>query len=453
MGVTSGGQCCDTLTRTAPQGGRDPGTRGNPPERSSTMCLSDLPGNLASRIPPLRRALVGLAILACGCGDQPRSADAPATRDSAGIRIVENAGPTAATWSATEVVRVGDIDGPESTTFHRIADLEVIADRVYVLDAGDAVVKVYDRAGAYLASFGGPGQGPAEFEGAEQLIRRGDTLSVYDYRLVKFAHFETAGTLLGTERARFSEDAPFLGAGMEAVSGGLVAWTASGSCRLPPPEDRRVLWTLLATESNGLVLDTLAVRPGRSGISLYLPDDAGCTVVSRLAGRVPHIAVSADGRIAFGEGDGYRIELIRMPGGRLEAIFGRRLDPLPVTDEERSTHRRDVLNPDRPYPLDARFRRVLEAAWDTTPAFETWPHYSALRFDAQGRLWVRRTYRTGAEVAKWDIFEETGGLFASAELPARLEVRLIESDTIWGVERVEFGVEQLVGYALERGGG
>lgn len=394
-------------------------------------------------------------VLVAACADDPAVDDrAAVARDSAGIRIVEHTGPPATRWSATEVVRVGEIDGPASTTFHRIADLEMVGVRVYVLDAGDALVKSYDRgSGAFASSFGGQGGGPAEFEGAAHLIRRGDTLSVYDYRLVKFAHFDTAGTLLGTERARFSEDAPFFAAGMEPVPGGLVAWTAAGGCRMPPPEDRRVAWTLLATGPDGSGLDTIVVRRGRSSHALYPPDGRGCSVVSRLAGREPHISVSTDGRIASGEGDDYRIELRRMPAGRPESIFGRRVDPLPVTDEERSAYRDGLLSPDRAYPLDARYRRALEAAWDTTPEFETWPHYSALRFDARGRLWVRRTHRLGAEVATWDVFDDVGALVASVDLPARLEVHRIEADTIWGVERVEFGVEQLVGYALASDGG
>lgn len=404
------------------------------------------------------------------CEPDPAPDTRTAVRDSAGVRIVENAAEPAARWGAREAVRVGELDGPESVTFNRIADLEVAGDRVYVLDGPDGRIKAYTRAGEHAFSFGGAGEGPAEFLGASQLLLRGDSLTVYDHRLVKLAHFDLAGELIGTQRPRFSEGGLFLGAGVEPIPGGFAAWTASGSCRLPPPEDLRTIWTLFTTGPDGTPVDTIAVATGRSGVAAYLPDLTGCTVVSRLAGRAWHVSVARDGRIAYADGDRYEIHVVdasRGPaildnsapsagspsGARPSLIVRRSVDPSPVTASERAAHRDRIFDPERPFPLSPALARAVEAAWDTTPEFATWPHFSALRFDDGGRLWARRTYRAGEATATWDVFGPDGVLGAEAVLPSRLEVRLIESGTVWGVERAHLGIEQIVGYTLVRAEG
>lgn len=86
-----------------------------------------------------------------------------ASRDSLGVSITESRslGPRI---PATELVRIGAADGPPHATFHRIRDARFSAGGdLVVLDAGDGVVKVFDRTGTPRAMFGRVGEGPAEF--------------------------------------------------------------------------------------------------------------------------------------------------------------------------------------------------------------------------------------------------------------------------------------------------
>jgi hypothetical protein len=161
----------------------------------------------------ITRAALVLTVVAAvaGCGGDAgaRAAD-PLVRDSAGVRIVENPAelPAELVWTAVEAVSIGSVDGDLDETFNRVADIGVTeAGRVYVLDPGDNVVKVYDAGGAHVITFGGEGEGPAEFRGASRLALRGDSVVVFDFRLMKLASFDADGGLLGTARTELSVSA------------------------------------------------------------------------------------------------------------------------------------------------------------------------------------------------------------------------------------------------------
>jgi hypothetical protein len=49
------------------------------------------------------------------------------------------------------------------------------------------------------------------------------------------------------------------------------------------------------------------------------------------------------------------------------------------------------------------------------------------------------------------VHDATRARIAEAEFPARLQVRVIEADAVWGVEMGSFEAQQQVADALERG--
>ncbi len=61
-------------------------------------------------------------------------------------------------------VHIGVDDGPPELVFGRIADFELTADHIFVLEAQPPVVRQFDHNGNWIADFGGPGKGPGEFE-------------------------------------------------------------------------------------------------------------------------------------------------------------------------------------------------------------------------------------------------------------------------------------------------
>ncbi|HZD04977.1 MAG TPA: 6-bladed beta-propeller, partial [Longimicrobiales bacterium] len=196
------------------------------------------------RRPVVVALLAGMTLEACSAeadGGRP-----PVVRDSAGIGIVETgAGAVPTAWSAEEVVSIGSMDGSSETTFNRIGDLAVGPDgRIYVLDAGDHVVKAYDRGGTFLFQVGGEGDGPSEFRGASLIVVGDDGFAVFDYRAPKLARFGWDGEFEGSARTEFSVFEYGFPEEWVDVPGGAAVVLGTG-CSMPPPEDRRPRWKLL----------------------------------------------------------------------------------------------------------------------------------------------------------------------------------------------------------------
>lgn len=83
----------------------------------------------------------------------------------------------------TEVVRIGSLTGGTMDSFGRIADvaMDPVAGRIYILDAQVRRVTVWTTDGEFRLEFGGPGEGPGEFDGPPSAIALGpDHLLVAD---------------------------------------------------------------------------------------------------------------------------------------------------------------------------------------------------------------------------------------------------------------------------------
>ncbi len=86
-----------------------------------------------------------------------------------GVKIVHN--PAAGKWGKTSPISlqpvrvIGDVDtDDENVAFNMPNDLDVDAQgRLYVLDAGNHRIQVFDRDGKYVKTIGRRGQGPGEF--------------------------------------------------------------------------------------------------------------------------------------------------------------------------------------------------------------------------------------------------------------------------------------------------
>src|SRR5690606_16258532 len=78
--------------------------------------------------------------------------------------------------------------------------LAVTGDRIVVADASNEV-RVFDRAGAFVRSFGRTGEGPGEFTYLDALAFAPDgTLLARDSRLMRVTRFDTAGAVAGSFR-------------------------------------------------------------------------------------------------------------------------------------------------------------------------------------------------------------------------------------------------------------
>src|SRR5690625_4203127 len=133
----------------------------------------------------------GLALLLtltlAGCAADAPRANLATERDSAGIRIVENAEPRPGTvpeWTIDDepLLEIGVLDGDPAEQFFRVAGTLRLSDgRVVVADGGSGEVRVFDAEGRHLATGGGQGDGPGEFRNLSRLYRLpGDTILAWD---------------------------------------------------------------------------------------------------------------------------------------------------------------------------------------------------------------------------------------------------------------------------------
>jgi hypothetical protein len=147
---------------------------------------------------PLPLAIpAALVLAACGPETEPSLA---ATRDSAGIEIVDNTGPAwtpEQAWrlSASPSIDIGVASGDPAYELYRPRRVFRLRDgRIVIGDAGTMYVRYYDGAGRHLLDAGGRGAGPGEFQRLSWVGRlEDDSVLVYDQTLRRFTVFDADG--------------------------------------------------------------------------------------------------------------------------------------------------------------------------------------------------------------------------------------------------------------------
>ena len=143
------------------------------------------------QMPPHRtRALLlasATAVAALGC-DAPSDPDMVTVSDSAGARIVTYASLDAEAFPAIEfepgVDTIGALDGPEEYFFRSIVSAELVPLGIVTADLLDKELRYFDSNGRFVASIGGEGEGPGEFEVFDWMQSLGDSLFfVWDGRV------------------------------------------------------------------------------------------------------------------------------------------------------------------------------------------------------------------------------------------------------------------------------
>src|SRR5690606_12312725 len=125
---------------------------------------------------------VGAVVTAAACADSQVGSGWTTTVDTlpSGALHVVNTPPAngeGLPWQLREELRIGSVDGGDPATFGELKALAVdSAGRMIVLDSQAQEVRVFDKNGRHLATFGGKGGGPGEFENAFGLMQTRDGL-------------------------------------------------------------------------------------------------------------------------------------------------------------------------------------------------------------------------------------------------------------------------------------
>jgi hypothetical protein len=161
-------------------------------------------------------------------------------------------------------------------------------------------------------------------------------------------------------------------------------------------------------------------------------------------GRVGSIAVG-NATWFYTDGSSFEIQR-RAPSGRLEAFIRLNRRREPVTVE--AIKRFGVARLARTDPI-LRPEYQLALHWLQYPTSK--PAYTALKVDRSGNLWAR-LWSNDDEAAAWDVFDPNGDYLCAIDVPPDLDVIEIGEDYLLARYTRVFGVEEVREYRLMRRG-
>ena len=410
--------------------------------------------------------LIAVTALAC---QQDRQQQASSTglasliRDSAGIRITENARPPEGSrlpWriGPEPTLAIGELEGEEPYMLHRVGRFARLADgRIVVGNHGSNEVRVFDASGSHLVSLGGQGEGPGEFMSMVHATPwPGDSIVAWYSSGLGISVFDSDGNygrsfvLQSGEEESWRRPRP-------------IAVRADGTIlSIQDPEDADTavveIWN-----ADGALSASLGTHPHREVI--VTTNEQGYRELSLPAyGRELVTGQWGDLVVA---GHTARFEIRAFRGdGTLARIVRREHVPRAPTQEDReayieqrlamfATNTSRSLGPEERARVEQVQMEQLRESFESTPLAETFPAFSTILSDAAGNLWIREYDfpREGRPAPLWTVFDPEGRVLGFIETPPGLRIGQIGEDYILGHHQDELDVEYVQVWPLERSRG
>ncbi|HEV2291138.1 MAG TPA: hypothetical protein VGR60_04810 [Gemmatimonadales bacterium] len=391
-----------------------------------------------------RLASAAIAFLAgavgCGRSGPPAAPLAMATRDSAGIHIVED---RSALWTAGQawsvdslLLDLGAPDGEFQGFAAPVAMTRLSDGRIVVADAGAARLDFFSRDGHFLYHVGSAGRAPGQFQSLWGVFAgRADTVVAYDVAASRVTTFDPNGALVDT-----------LTLAVPAGSNGYLPLGRSPTGEL----------TLLRSETRvpfpgrpwSVAIDTgVVVRFSRAGtpldsigalavgelVGLPVPQAGGGTVtlpIDRPLGRKAGFVVRGD---TVWVGTGAEPALVQYVGGqpiRIVRIPGA-LTVVPASLVAEFKRRRRAMT-GRLGVIDS----VFNASLDSIPFSDYLPAYGQILGDTVGDIWVQSAglpdLAPGDAALTWSVLAPDGRWLGQVALPPRVTLREIGPDYLLG---------------------
>ena len=374
-----------------------------------------------------------------------------ATRDSAGIQIVENTAPQwkegeGWTLNAEPSVDIGLVDGPLEYQLSRVgAALRLASGQIAVSNGGSQEIRFYDAAGTYLRAVGGNGGGPGEFQGLTWIrALPGDSLLAYDDRARRLSTYDSTSALVGSNTLTFNDQTGHPRVVERFPDGTLLVQTGQvyGAGK-ETSGAKRDSAHYFRTSSDGSRINTVM---GLRGAEAFIRADAkSMTVTTLVFGRSSAYSLAGD-HVFAAETDTYEIRQYT-PEGTLVRLIRRRHEPRPVTDADvRELKQRRMDGIDNP-----AFRTQIEGMMAEMPIPSTMPAFSTLRADDAGNLWVQEYPGVDPDApTQWTVFDPEGRMLGGLSMPGRFRAMQIGSDFVLGVWKDDLDVEHVRLYRLEK---
>jgi hypothetical protein len=320
------------------------------------------------------------------------------------------------------VLTIGGDNASPDAAFMDIAGIAVTPQgHMYVLDARDRSVRVFDSEGRVLRRFGRQGGGPGEFQ-LPVAIWVDTVVRVVDLAQQRMSHFTADGRHLRTEPVPMLDEVPVVRL-TPLRYGRAIGQTASrmgisggGAVRQGSP------YVALVVFSRGARPDTLLRM--HSGVSAFHPHDAPVpfgTVSSHMGWGGAH-AVLGDSVIATADGYSGTVRWYRVERNGLTLYRTREL-PSRSRELTRDDLRR-IERRVRRQSADLPRRLVIEAPPRVSIA-------SQALFSNEGFLWLRNTADPDLPHV-WTVFGTDGEIAYRLSLPAGFHLRHVRGNLLYG---------------------
>src|SRR5690606_36250403 len=131
--------------------------------------------------------------------------------------------------------------------------------------------------------------------------------------------------------------------------------------------------------------------------------------------------------------------------GTLECLFRRPNAVVAVTPEDIRRYRAELLE-----AMEMEFRQDFASMMDAMPYPETFPAYQQLATDPAGNLWVEEYRRPGDDQPRWTVFDPSGQMLGTVDMPSGFTSVEIGNDYVLGIWKDEFDVEHVRLYGLTK---
>ncbi len=408
---------------------------------------------MKSRIPITLVAapiLILLPALACQQGDTGTSALQSQTRDSAGIQVVENPAPPAGSRLGWRIgpeprVSIGKREGEDPYLLHRAMDATILADgRIVVANGGSGELRFFDSTGSHLASRGGQGEGPGEFDGLVSVAPwAGDSIVAWYAPGLGVSVFDAEGHYGRTIAMDHATRSWWLQPTAASVHGSVLAvysW-----------EDRDTL-VLQLLDGEGAVRTSLGALPSWEPYLMHEGTEREM-LYWKTFGREPVWGLWGD-LVVFGVSNRYEVKAFGADGSLVRIVRRehRPRSPTPADLDDFIEDRRIRYNDSDP----SAYRSVPVA--ESFPAFASGPDSlggqrpGEIITDRVDHLWIREYDHPREErtAPLWTVFDPEGHVLGFVETPVGLMIYEIGEDYILGHSMDELGVESIQVWPLDR---
>jgi len=396
-------------------------------------------------------SLLSLAALACEQGQQSPLSLPSQTRDSAGIRIVENVRPPDGSrlpWriGPEPAVSIGAVEGDEPYMLDGAIDATRLRDgRIVVANVGTQELRVFDAAGIYLTTWGGEGEGPGEFTGLSQVEPwPGDSIVAWSAPRFGISVFDARGTYARTFRLVHDE----------ATSPMQRFWpqstTRDGAILAAHRPEAADTVVVQLRDGEGEIRSSFGTHPGSEPYIHYEGDRS--MLFWKIFGRQPVWAPWGDLTVVATT-DHYELRAFRTDGS-LSRIVRRDHVPRSPTEADREPFVEEQLSSFEGADIPELIVQAARKEFETVPMADFFPAFSSVRGDATGHLWVEEyeSPREDRPGTLWTVFDPDGHALGFVETPDGLEIYEIGEDYILGRVKDGLGVERIQLWPLDRSG-